>query len=136
MGRAGGGSPSCALGPSHLPARVPYIRIQRTAWRASCNSDEISPFVSVTTRCHLNVVIVAAVLLQATGGRVEQMEEQKRQMSGMQMFCSSTGANFSSSTQLHKVSQGLSRTLKGGNHRLPTTSAMLSSGAIQLWHKA
>lgn len=95
-----------------------------------------SLFVSVTTRIHLNVVIMAAELLHATGGRVEQMEEQKRQMSGMQMSFFSTSANFSISAQLLKVSLGLSRTLKGGNHLLPSSSAMLSSEAIQLWHKA
>lgn len=88
-----------------------------------------SLFVSVTTRRHLNVVIMAAELLQATGGRVEQMEQQMGQMSGMQMSFSSTGGDFSFSTQLQKVSKGLSRTLKGGCRWLPSSSAMLSSGA-------
>lgn len=70
-----------------------------------------------------------AEFLQATGGRVEQMEQQMGQMSGMQMSFSSTGANFSFSTQLQKVLKGLSRTLKEGCHWLPSSSAMLSSGA-------
>lgn len=92
-----------------------------------------SLFVSVTTRRHLNVIVAVAELLQATGGRMEQMEEQMGQMSEMQMSFSSTASDFSFPTQLQRVSQGLSRTLEGGYYRprksLPSSSATLSSAA-------
>ncbi|KAI9523592.1 hypothetical protein NQZ68_026534 [Dissostichus eleginoides] len=56
-------------------------------------------------------------LLQSTGGRVQQMEQQMgqvRQLSDMQMFFSSTSSictSSTSSTKLRKVSQGLSRNM-------------------------
>lgn len=92
-----------------------------------------SLFVSVTTRRHLNVIIAVAELLRATGGRMEQMEEQMGQMSEMQMSFSSAASDFSFPTQLQRVSLGLSRTLEGGYYRprksLPSSSATLSSAA-------
>lgn len=92
-----------------------------------------SLFVSVTTSRHLSVIIAVAELLQATGGRMEQMEEQMGQMSEMQMSFSSAASDFSFPTQLQRVSQGLSRTLEGGYYgprkSLPSSSATLSSAA-------
>ncbi|XP_042352847.1 immunoglobulin superfamily member 22-like [Plectropomus leopardus] len=67
---------------------------------------------------------MAAEFLQATGGRMEQMEQhmgQMRQMSNMQISSTSSSTSSSSSstftssigaTKLRKVSQGLSRTME------------------------
>lgn len=42
--------------------------------------------MSVRARHPLHVIIMAAGLLHATGGRMEQMEQQMGQMSDMQMY--------------------------------------------------
>nr|XP_046251316.1 immunoglobulin superfamily member 22-like [Scatophagus argus] len=74
---------------------------------------------------------MAAELLQATGGRMEQMEQQMGQMSAIQMSSSSSSSsNFSSSmssTTLRKVSQGLSRTMEEHSGAQRKTSALVES---------
>nr|XP_033491616.1 immunoglobulin superfamily member 22-like isoform X1 [Epinephelus lanceolatus] len=76
---------------------------------------------------------MAAELLQATGGRVEQMEQQMgqvRQMSDMQISSSSSSSTFTSSmgsTKLRKVSQGLSRTMEEHTGVQRKTSAVVES---------
>ncbi|KAI3371505.1 hypothetical protein L3Q82_024091 [Scortum barcoo] len=84
-----------------------------------------------TERHCLNVnITMAAELLQATGGRMEQMEQQTRQMSEMQRSSSSssTFSSSMSSTKLRKVSQGLSRTVEELSERVQRkTSAVVES---------
>ncbi|XP_034735487.1 immunoglobulin superfamily member 22-like isoform X2 [Etheostoma cragini] len=76
---------------------------------------------------------MAAELFQATGGRMEQMEEpmgQARQMSEMQMSSSSTSSTFTSSmssNKLRKVSQRLSRTTDEHSGVQAKTSAVVES---------
>ncbi|XP_044050814.1 immunoglobulin superfamily member 22-like isoform X2 [Siniperca chuatsi] len=76
---------------------------------------------------------MAAKLLQATGGRMKQMEQQMgqmRPMSEMQMSSSSTSSTFSSpmsTTKLRKVSQGLSRTMEEHSGVQCRTSAVAES---------
>ncbi|KAG7244515.1 hypothetical protein INR49_030167 [Caranx melampygus] len=79
---------------------------------------------------------MAAELLQATGGRMEQMEQETMQMSEMQMSSSSSALSFSSSstfssstgsTKLRKVSQGLSRTMEEHSGIQRKTSAVVES---------
>ena len=83
-----------------------------------------SLIVSRCSQAHVGTthLIMAAELLQATGGTMEQMEQhmrQVRQVSDVQMSSSSTSSTFTSSmgsTKLRKVSQGLSRTAEGRIH--------------------
>ncbi|XP_059191658.1 immunoglobulin superfamily member 22-like [Centropristis striata] len=76
---------------------------------------------------------MAAEHIQATGGRMEQMEQhmgQVRQMSDMQMSSSSTSSTFTSSmssTKLRKVSQGLSRTMEEHSGVQRKNSAVVES---------
>ncbi|XP_037623781.1 immunoglobulin superfamily member 22-like [Sebastes umbrosus] len=76
---------------------------------------------------------MAAELLQATGGTMEQMEQhvgKVRQVSDMQMSSSSTSSTFTSSmgsTRLWKVSQGLSRTMEEHPGVQRKTSAVVES---------
>ncbi|KAF7668962.1 hypothetical protein LDENG_00273530 [Lucifuga dentata] len=68
----------------------------------------------ITDQPHLNIIIMATELLQATGGRTEQMEQQMsqtRQMSFSSSSSSSSSAfgSSTSATKLRKVSQGLLR---------------------------
>lgn len=55
---------------------------------------------------------MAAEHLQATGGRMEQLEQQVRQMTS-----SSASSTFTSSgyAKLKKISKGLSKTMEGTN---------------------
>lgn len=59
--------------------------------------------MSVKARHPLHIVIVAEELLQATGGRMEQMEQQMGQMSDMQMSFSCSASTFSSSMSSTKL---------------------------------
>ncbi|XP_028440258.1 immunoglobulin superfamily member 22 isoform X1 [Perca flavescens] len=76
---------------------------------------------------------MATELTQATGGRMEQMEQhtgQARQMSDMQMSSSSTSSSFTSSmssAKLRKVCQGLSRTMEEHSGVQYKTSAVVES---------
>lgn len=65
---------------------------------------------------------MAAELLQATGGRMERME-QTMHMTEMQMSSSSGFTSSMASSKLRKVVQGLTRTVEGRNASL---SAFLS----------
>lgn len=65
-----------------------------------------------TAHHHFNIINMAAELLQATGGRMEQLEQQTRQMTSSSHSASST-FTWSSSNKLRKISQGLSKTMDG-----------------------
>lgn len=76
--------PSGPFYPLDAESRQPvHFRVKRIMAVRYVTYHFTSLFASVTTRRHLNVIIAVAELLRATGGRMEQMEEQMGQMSGM-----------------------------------------------------
>ncbi|XP_069384393.1 immunoglobulin superfamily member 22 [Paralichthys olivaceus] len=71
---------------------------------------------------------MAAELLQATGGRLEQMEQQMMQMTSSSSSSSSSSTLTSSTrSKLRKVSQGLSRTVEEHSGAQRKTSAAAES---------
>ncbi|XP_044213840.1 immunoglobulin superfamily member 22-like isoform X2 [Thunnus albacares] len=89
------------------------------------------PCESMPARHHLNITTMAEELLQATGGRMEQMG-QIRQIPEMQMSSSSSSSSSTftssmSSTKLRRVSQGLLRTMDEHSGVQRKSSAVVES---------